>query len=84
MVKRWGEPFYSKREFVQGKRHPLIVHYAVFRPWKRWCLHPMKRYYRRYLKKTPYKDVPLEAQPLMPIVRKICWTILSRLHLTRS
>lgn len=84
MCKKWGEPFYSRKEFVQGKRHPLVVHYAVFRPWKRWCLHPMKRYYRRYLKKTPYKDVPLEAEPLLPVLKKIVSTVLYRLHLVRS
>lgn len=83
MVKRWGEPFYSKAEYVQGKRHPLVVHYAVFRPWKRWCLHPMKRYYRRYLKTTPYKDVPLEDEPLLPIIRKIIYTVMQRLHLVK-
>lgn len=83
MCKKWGEPFYSKKEFVQGKRHPLIVHYAVFRPWKRWCLHPMKKYYRRYLKQTPYKDVPLEKEPLLPIIRKVVHTVLYRLHLKK-
>lgn len=83
MCDRWGEPFYSKKEFVQGKRHPLVVHYAVFRPWKRWCLHPMKRYFRRYQKKTPYKDVPLEKEPLLPIIRKVVNTVLYRLHLKK-
>lgn len=83
MLNRWGEPFYTKKEFVQGKRHPLVVHYAVFRPWKRWCLHPMRRHYRRYLKQTPYKDVPLEDTPLLPIVRSVITTALRRLHLMR-
>lgn len=84
MCKRWGEPFYTKAEYVQGKRRPLVVHYTVFRPWKRWCLHPLKRYYRRYLKQTPYKDVPLEKTPLLPVIRKIIRTVLTRLHLVRN
>lgn len=84
MCKRWGEPFYTKEEYVQGKRRPLVVHYTVFRPWKRWCLHPLKRYYRRYLKQTPYKDVPLEKTPLLPVIRKVFRTVLSRLHLVRN
>ena len=83
MCKRWGEPFYSKAEYVSGKRHPLVVHYTALRPWKRWCLHPMKRYYRKYLKKTPYKDVPLESEPLLPIIKKVVSTVLRRLHLMR-
>ena len=84
MCKRWGEPFYTKAEYVQGKRRPLVVHYTVFRPWKRWCLHPMKRYYRKYVKQTPYKDVPLEKTPLLPIVKKVCVMVLRRLHLIRN
>ena len=44
----------------------------------------MTRYYRRYLRQTPYKDVPLEPNPLLPIVKKVAVTALRRLHLIRS
>ncbi len=79
MVEKWGEPFYSKEEFVEGKRHPVIVHYAVFRPWKKWCLHPMKRHYRKYLKMTPYKDVPLENDGLMNMVKRLWISVNARI-----
>ena len=71
MLTRWGEPYYAKAEYYEAKRHPLIVHYVVFRPWKRWCLHPLKRYYRRYLAMTPYKGTPLENDGLAPVLRKV-------------
>ncbi len=71
MVKKWGEPFYTKEEFYEGKRHPVIVHYANFRPWKKWCLHPMRKHYRKDLKLTPYKDVPLENDGFFTTVKRL-------------
>lgn len=78
MCKRWGKAYYKKEEYIEGKRHPLIVHYTLFRPWKRWCLHPMKRYYRHYLKLTPYKDVPLENEGIIKTFDWICTAVFSR------
>lgn len=79
MVSRWGEAFYSKQDYINGKRHPVIVHYAVFRPWKKWCLHPMKKYYRKYLKMTPYKDVPLENDGLFNLVKRLFISVKAKL-----
>lgn len=79
MVKKWGHEYYSKESFVQGKRHPVIVHYAVFRPWKKWCLHPMTKHYRKYLKKTPYKDVPLENDGLLNLIKKLFISVKARI-----
>ncbi len=79
MVSKWGEPFYSKQEFVDGKKHPVIVHYAVFRPWKKWCLHPMKKHYRKYLKMTPYKDVPLENDGFFNTVKHLTPSIINKI-----
>lgn len=79
MVKKWtGKNYYSKKAFTTGKKHPIIVHYAVFRPWKKWCLHPMKRHYRKYLKKTPYKNVPLENDGLFNLIKKIFISVFAR------
>ena len=78
MVKKWGHEYYSKESFVQGKRHPVIVHYAVFRPWKKWCLHPMTKHYRKYLKKTPYKDVPLENDGLLNLIKRLFISVKAR------
>ena len=60
MLSRWQAEFYSREEYCAAKKNPVIVHYTNFRPWKKWCLHPLKKYYRRYIKLTPYKDIPLE------------------------
>lgn len=79
MVKKWGHEYYSKEAFVQGKRHPVIVHYAVFRPWKKWCLHPMKKHYRKYIKKTPYKDVPLENDGFFNVFGKLFISVKARI-----
>lgn len=79
MVQKWGHEYYSKESFVQGKRHPVIVHYAVFRPWKKWCLHPMKKHYRKYIKKTPYKDVPLENDGFFNVFGKVFISVKARI-----
>lgn len=79
MVKKWGHEYYSRESFVKGKRHPVIVHYAVFRPWKKWCLHPMTRHYRKYIRKTPYKDVPLENDGFFNTFGKVFISVKARI-----
>lgn len=69
LLSRWGEPFYTKEEYEQARKHPIIIHYTVFRPWKQWCMHPKRRYYRKYIKMTPWKDVPLEKASLFGLVK---------------
>lgn len=79
MVSKWGEPFYSKQEYKEGKSHPVIVHYANFRPWKRWCLHPMKKHYRKYIKMTPYKDIPLENDGLLKTISGLSVSVTAKI-----
>lgn len=77
IIKRWGSPLYSKEEYENAKKNPAIIHYTNYRPWKKWCLHPKKKYYRKYLAMTPYKDVPLENEGLFNIFKKYIASALS-------
>lgn len=51
--------YYSKRELLEAKKSPVIIHYVpefVGRVWEYECQHPKKDLYREYLSKTAWKD----------------------------
>lgn len=81
MLTKWGQPFYSKTEYNNAKKKPVIIHYTNFRPWKKWCLHPLKKYYRQYLKMTPYKDIPLEDDGFFNTFGKFFASVKAKLHI---
>lgn len=81
MVSKWEKDFYSEKEFCDAKKNPVIIHYTNFRPWKKWCLHPLKKYYRRYIKMTPYKDIPLENDGFFNTFGKLFASVKAKLHL---
>ena len=55
--------------------NPAVIHYtAKFKPWHRWCEHPRKGEYYRYLAATPWRDFrPGEsaASPLQTIWKRL-------------
>lgn len=79
MLGKWGSPIYSESEYKSAKKNPVIIHYTNFRPWKKWCLHPLKKYYRRYVKLTPYKDVPLENDGLFKTVSGLMGSVTAKI-----
>lgn len=79
MLGKWGSPIYSESEYKSAKKNPVIIHYTNFRPWKKWCLHPLKKYYRRYVKLTPYKDVPLENDGLFKTVSGLMESVTAKI-----
>lgn len=49
-----------RTEWERHKRNAVIIHYAGWRkPWHKDCLFPLKKYYRKYARLTPwgYKDL---------------------------
>lgn len=54
----------SKKEYEDGKKRPLIVHFTKNqviqpRPWVKGCYHPFKDYYMEIKNQTIMKDEPL-------------------------
>jgi lipopolysaccharide biosynthesis glycosyltransferase len=66
--------YYSKKEFLEAKKNPVIIHYSSFfadRPWFSFCLHPKKNLYRKYLTCTPYFSNKLLSNKKSTFVKKI-------------
>lgn len=52
----------GKAEFLQAKRHPVLIHYmGDERPWIRGNRNHYRRAYEMYLKKTPWAGTPKET-----------------------
>lgn len=57
------KPFYSEKEMIDGKEHPIFIHFTAGvanRPWMNNCKHPLKDSFLMYKAKSLYRDVPLE------------------------
>lgn len=56
--------FYSNSEIKRAKNNPIIIHYTsafnTIRPWYQNSTHPLKKVWRWYYDKSPWKDMPLE------------------------
>lgn len=51
---------YSRAEMNDAMIHPAIIHFTgKKKPWKRYCFHPFKTYYRKLLNQTPWAGQPL-------------------------
>ena len=71
---RDGSIFYNKEEISNAKNNPVILHFTpsfTSHPWETNCKHPMCNLYREALKKTPWKDYPLEKEKSPWYVRLI-------------
>lgn len=54
--------FYSKNKIRKAIKNPIIIHYAgEDRPWKNKNRHPYRKYYEKYLSKTPWRNTPKET-----------------------
>jgi lipopolysaccharide biosynthesis glycosyltransferase len=42
--------WYNKSEYIDAKKHPIVIHFAGEKPWKYFCSHPMKNKYVFYRK----------------------------------
>ena len=41
-----------------------LLHYATRqKPWHRWCIHSLTKYFAQYAALSPWRDVPLLDQP---------------------
>lgn len=57
------KPFYSEQEMIEGKQHPIFIHFTAGvanRPWMENCKHPLKDIFLTYKAKSLYKNVSLE------------------------
>lgn len=62
------DEWYSKEEFEQSAKHPVVIHYCgrkTDRPWFVNCDHPRREEWIKYFSMTDWKDTKLEYCPQM-------------------
>lgn len=72
----------SKADFIEGKKHPLVVHFTKNqiiqpRPWIADCTHPYKKYYEDAKAKTALANEKLWLANRKPI-NKIAYFLYSK------
>ena len=71
----WKVPYFSKKEYMESVRNPVIIHYLwEERPWRAWNHHKYKDDYKKYLWMTYRKDTPDEKWWRLYFV---CWYIFN-------
>ena len=53
----WKNLWYTKSEFYEAKKNPVIVHYASKKPWNNTCSHPLEYLYHQYRKEIWLKPI---------------------------
>ncbi|WP_283596935.1 glycosyltransferase family 8 protein [Ligilactobacillus aviarius] len=57
--------FYSNSEIKNAKNNPIIIHYTsafnTIRPWYQNSTHPLKKVWKDYYDKSPWKNVSLKV-----------------------
>lgn len=53
----WKILWYTKSEFYEAKKNPIIVHYASKKPWNNTCSHPLEYLYHQYRKEIWLKPI---------------------------
>lgn len=54
-------PYFSKEEYLENINNPTIIHYlGEERPWREGNRHEYREDFWKYLRKTPWKDMPYE------------------------
>lgn len=39
----------------------VFLHYVgKYKPWQKWCMHPVKNFFEKYSKISLWKDIPLD------------------------
>ena len=71
----WKVPYFSKKEYMESVKNPIIIHYLwEERPWRAWNHHKYKNDYKKYLWMTYRKDTPDEQWWRLYFV---CWYIFN-------
>lgn len=71
---RRSKHFYSKDEYIEGKKNPAIVHFTTcfldgLRPWIKGNKHPYLNEFLRYKAMSPWSDIPLQEDNRKPIIK---------------
>jgi lipopolysaccharide biosynthesis glycosyltransferase len=90
---KWNLTFkyIAKRNLIQDQEllkqidKPAIIHFnESFKPWHFQLRHPYKYLYKRFLKKTPFKEYSPPDRNLRNILRKCAAIFLITLHLKKQ
>lgn len=73
-------------ELKKAKQQPGIIHFcSPIKPWFRDCDHPYGKLYRKYTKKTPYKDYVFPYHDKVSTYKRIKrWIYQIYIHITRN
>ena len=70
----------GEQAFYEAKRAPVVIHYlGDERPWIRGNHNHYKKYYKKYLTRTPWKDMPLTEGKLLYMQLWWCFNQMTRL-----
>ena len=75
----WKILWYTKSEFHEAKKHPVIVHYASKKPWNNTCSHPLEYLYHQYRKEIWLKAIVKKKHNIKSLFEKyysLVWQIL--------
>lgn len=70
---------YSKKEFKEAKKNPVIVHYASKKPWNNTCFHPLEYLYHQYREEIWLPPIVKKKVTLKSLFEKyfsLFWLIL--------
>ena len=70
----------GEQAFYEAKRAPVVIHYlGDERPWIRGNHNHYKKYYKKYLTRTPWKDMPLTEGKFLYMQLWWCFNQMTRL-----
>ncbi|MBR6533532.1 MAG: glycosyltransferase family 8 protein [Clostridia bacterium] len=70
--------YYTETQIAEAKKNPIIIHYVpefVGRVWEKGCIHPRKKFYKKYLNLTDFKGHFLPNSNKLDFKKRIIYLI---------
>lgn len=72
--------WFTEEELYEAKKHPVCIHYAWEKPWKKYCSHPLKHKYNEYRKLAWLSQIELNKrfilEDLLKHIKRNLWLYL--------
>jgi hypothetical protein len=78
-TKNWRILWYTKNEFNDAKKNPIIIHYASKKPRSNLCYHPLEYLYHGYRQEAGLKPIVKQRKSFKCLIKKYysrLWLIL--------
>lgn len=75
----WKILWYTKSEFYEAKKRPIIIHFASKKPWNNTCSHPLEYLYHQYRKEVWLRPIIKNKYTVKSLLEKYYskfWLIL--------